>query len=137
MSEETEVSRKRLVKVYRKIRDALGDLTADYEAKKAVMKEQMELIEKELLSLMGDDEEGFRTEYGTVSKVINQRFWTTDRAAFNEFVMTNNMLDLFENRIAQRNMAEYLAAHPDRIPPGLQIDRKYGIRVVKPRTKTE
>lgn len=132
-----EVTRSKMVKVYRKIRDELSRVTETYKKQEADLKAQLDLIEKEVLQLMGDDELGFKTEFGTVTKVINQRFWTTDRKAFNEFAIANDALDLFENRIAQRNMAEYLAANPDRIPPGLQIDRKYAIRVVKPRNKTE
>lgn len=135
MSEEN--NRAQLTKVYRKIRDAIEENNAQATKRENELKAQLDIVRRALLDSLGPDELGFKTEFGSVSKVVKQKFWTTDREAFNKFVMEHNVPDLYENRIAQRNMAEWLAAHPDMVPPGVQLDRRYDIQVVKPRSKPE
>ena len=73
----------------------------------------------------------------TVTKQIKTRYWSTDWDSFKTFVKENDALDLFEQRIAQKNMNQFLKENPTKIPVGLQTDRRYAVLVVKPRTKAE
>jgi len=128
-----EKDAERLVRVYRRIREAREQNTSEYNKKDAEFKAQMEQVGKLLIALM--DEQGalgLKTSEGTVSKVVKNRFWNVDWPEFNKFVKANDLFDLFEKRLAQKNVAEYLAANPTVQVPGLQIDRRFDVMVRKP-----
>lgn len=128
----------RLTKIYRKIRDARKEASAAFKKQDAEWESQQDEAARLLMELMDrQNVTGIQTQYGSVRKVIKQRFWNTDWDEFNKFVKENDLLDLFEKRIAQKNMAEWIEKNPGQIPPGLQIDRAYDVVVVKPRAKPE
>lgn len=125
-----EATADRLVKVYVKIRDKRSELAQEYDKKDAELKEQLELIERELLEmckLVGAD--SLRTEHGTVSRKVHNKFWTSDWHSFHNFVKEHNALDLFERRISQLNMQQFLEENPDLLPAGLNVDSKYTVSI--------
>jgi len=125
----------RLVGVYRRVRDAREAASSAWRKQDEEFKVQLDLLEQELLKLMKEQNtDGLRTENGTVSKTIKEKFWSTDWASFGKWVLHHgaDALDLYEHRIAQRNMAEFISKNPTDIPPGLQIDRRYAVVVRKP-----
>jgi hypothetical protein len=131
-----EFTAEKLVKVYRRIRAAREQNTAEYNKKDAELKEQLDMVGKMLINIM--DEQGalsLRTGEGSVTKVVKNKYWNVDWPAFNEFVREKNLLDLFEHRIAQKNMAEFLESNPGVAVPGLQMDRRYDVVVRKPTEK--
>lgn len=131
-----EKDAERLVRIYRKIRAAREEATSAYNKKDAELKDQLDQVAKLLLALMDENQTtGLKTGEGTVSKVIKNKYWNVDWPAFNDFVREHNLLDLYEHRIAQKNMAEYLQANPDVAVPGLQMDRRYDVLVRKPTAK--
>lgn len=120
----------KLVKAYIKMRDYRSQLKADYEAQDATVKEQMELVEAQLLELCkttGAD--SLRTKFGTVSRGVQTRYWTSDWEAMHKFIMENNAPDLLERRIAQRAMQEFLKENPDLMPVGMNVDNRYTVTV--------
>lgn len=124
----------RLVRVYRKIREAKEAATSAYKKRDGELKAQLDTMERLLLDLMNEQEiTGLRTAAGSVSKQIKERFWSTDWDEFKKFIREHDALDLYEHRIAQKNMSDFLKEHPTDIPPGLQIDRRYAVVVTKPR----
>lgn len=126
----------KLTKIYRKIRDAKAEASAAFKKQDEALTAQLEEVSALMLDLMkASGQEGFKTEFGSVSRVVKQRFWSTDWDEFKAFVKANDALDLFENRIAQKNMAQWVAEQPDTLPASLQIDQKYSVLVVKPRDK--
>jgi hypothetical protein len=76
---------------------------------------------------MGAD--GFKTEFGTVSRRVSKRFWTNDWHSFHKFLLEHQTPELLEKRIAQTNMATFLEENPDLLPPGLNVDSKYTISI--------
>ena len=127
-----------LCKIYRKIRDAKEAASAAAKKADDAYKDQLDQVSALLLGAMEHaGTEGFKTEFGTVSRVIKERFWSTDWDEFKTFAKENNALDLFEQRVAQKNMAQWIKDNPTNIPSGLQIDRRYSVLVVKPRSKPE
>jgi sugar phosphate isomerase/epimerase len=125
-----EATADRLVKVYVKIRDKRSELAQEYDKKDAELKEQLEMIERELLEmckLVGAD--SLRTEHGTVSRKVYKKFWTSDWHSFHNFVKEHNALDLFERRISQLNMQQFLEENPDLLPAGLNVDSKYTVSI--------
>lgn len=128
----------RLTKIYRRIREAREANTSAYKKRDEEFKSQLDTVSKLLIDLMDEQKTvGINTTEGSVSKVIKQKFWTVDWPAFNAFVKEHDLFDLYEKRIAQTNMAEWIAANPDNIPPGTQMDRRYDVLVRKPTKKPE
>lgn len=134
MSEaEQEVPLDKLAKVYRKIRTAIQELTAEYDAKVAALKEQQQTLANAMKDEMKRlNVTSARTAEGTVSLVRKTRYYATDWDAFKKFVLEEKDLDLLEHRIAQRNMAVFLTNHPDAVPPGLNSDTEITVVVRKP-----
>ena len=120
----------KLVKTYIKIRDKRKEIAEQYEKEDAELKESLELIESELLEVckqMGAD--GLKTEYGTVTRKVAKRYWTSDWHSFHNFIKEHSALELLEKRIAQTNMSVFLEENPDLLPPGLNIDSKYAVTI--------
>ncbi len=125
-----DVKADKLVKAYIKIRDKRKEIAEQYEKEDTELKEDLELIESELLEMckqMGAD--GFKTEYGTVSRKVAKRYWTSDWHSFHNFIKEHSALELLEKRIAQTNMSVFLEENPDLLPPGLNIDSKYAVTI--------
>jgi hypothetical protein len=125
-----EITADRLVKAYVKIREERSKLAQDYDAQDSKLKEQLEAIEHELLEMcktVGAD--SLRTQHGTVSRKVQKRFWTSDWHSFHKFVKEHDALDLFERRISQSNMQQFLEENPDVLPQGLNVDSKYTVSV--------
>lgn len=125
-----EVSAEKLVKAYIKIRDKRKQLTDEYEAADRELEESQDMISSKLLDIcktMGAD--GFKTEFGTVSRRVAKRYWTNDWHSFYKFLLEHDAPELLEKRIAQTNMATFLEENPDLLPPGLNVDSKYTISI--------
>ena len=125
-----DVKADKLVKAYIKIRDKRKELAEQYEQQDGELKESLELIESELLEVckqMGAD--GFKTEYGTVSRRVAKRYWTNDWHSFHKFMKEHGAMELLEKRIAQTNMSVFLEENPDLVPPGLNIDSRYAVTI--------
>ena len=120
----------KLVNVYIKMRDKRAQMKAAYEAEDSKIKEQMDLIESNLLEVCkvtGAD--SIKTAHGTAIKSVQTRYWTGDWAAMHKFIRDNDALDLVERRISQLNMKNFLRENPDLMPTGLNVDNKYTVTV--------
>lgn len=124
---------KYLTRVYVKMRDKKQAIVQAAEAEANRIEEQMKIVEGQLLALLGDNN-SMSNDFGTVTRVTKERFWCSDWDGFKTFV-TNHLkdgaLDLYEHRLAQNNTKEFLKHHPGVVPPGLQADRRYGVRVTR------
>ncbi len=133
MTTEEVVPMDLLAKVYLKMRNKISALTQAYEAEVDVLKEQQGTIAsamREQMKALGS--KSVRTEYGTVMMKLTTRYETYDWDAFKQFVLEHKALELVERRIAQKNMAIFLAENPGVVPPGLNSDAAYEISVRKP-----
>jgi len=120
----------KLVKVYLKIRDKRKELQIEYDKKDEYLKDTLKEVETALLDVCKETgADSLRTDFGTVSRRVSKRYWTTDWSSMYEFVKDNDQLDLLERRIAQGNMSTYLEENPDKLPPGLNVDSKYAVTV--------
>jgi hypothetical protein len=125
-----EITLDRLVTVERKITAALEEKQKELDDLEA----QREEVRATILAIMNErNEESVRTANGTVTRSVSTRYWATDWSAFHQYVLDHGALDLIERRVAQRNMKEWIEAHPNDFPPSLNIDRKYTITIRKPR----
>jgi len=118
----SDTSANKLVKIYLKIRDKRAELSKQ----DSELEEQQNVIEAELLNICKETgADGLRTEFGTVTRSVKKRFWTSDWSSFYDFVKEHNAIELLEKRVAQSNMATFIEENPDAVPPGLQVDSRY------------
>lgn len=123
----------KLARVYRKMRDKLQALTRDYEAALAKITVQQDLVKAALKdSMLAMGVSSVRTSEGTVSIKTLTRYSTQDWDSFKQFVIEHQAADLFEKRIAQGNMAQFLESNPGLLPPGLNSFSEYSVSVRKP-----
>lgn len=119
-----------LVKAYLKMRDARSALSAKYEEEDKKIKDQMEVVENYLLETC--KRAGGNVSIpgvGVVIRGVSTRYWTSDWEAMHNFVKENNAIELLERRIAQRAMADFLKANPDKMPKGVNVESKYTVTV--------
>jgi len=135
MSEQT-IPLDKLAKVYRKMRDQISELTKEYDTQVELLKAQQDEIKnamKEQMQALGVT--SVRTDQGTVVLSVKTRYSTADWDSFKKFVIEHEALDLFEKRIAQLNMKQFLEENPGVVPPGLNSNSEYDISVRKPTAK--
>ena len=131
--EEEAVPLDKLVKIYRKLRARMTTLTQEYDTQAEVLKAQQDEIKnaiKEQMKAMGVT--SVRTTEGTAVMSVKTRYYTQDWDSFKQFVIDNHALELFEKRIAQSNMAQFLEENPGVVPPGLNSTSEFDISVRKP-----
>jgi len=135
--EKTEVvPLDKLAKIYRKMRDRVSELTREYDTEVEIIKaQQAEIVAamKEQMQALGVT--SVRTDQGTVVLSVKTRYSTSDWDSFKSFVVEHDALDLFEKRIAQTNMKQFLEENPGVVPPGLNSNAEYDISVRKPSAK--
>lgn len=119
-----------LAEVYIKIRDKRDALKREFEEAHGKLEHQLDLISAEMLELCKENNaDSIKTPAGTIMRRVDTRFWTSDWESMYEFVKQNDAYALFEKRIHQGNMKQYLEENPDLLPKGLMSDSKYKITV--------
>lgn len=133
---EQQIPLDKLAKVYRKMRDQISELTKEYDTQVELLKAQQDEIKnamKEQMQALGVT--SVRTDQGTVVLSVKTRYSTADWDSFKKFVLEHDALDLFEKRIAQLNMKQFLDENPGIVPPGLNSNSEYDVSVRKPSAK--
>lgn len=123
----------KLAKIYRKIKAEIDELTQEYDTKVELLKAQQDELRfamKDQMKALGV--KSVNTAFGTVSMINKTRYSTDDWDSFKKFIVTNDVVDLLEKRIAQTNMARFLEENPGSVPPGLNAFSDFEIRVTKP-----
>jgi hypothetical protein len=131
--EEEAIPLDKLVKIYRKLRTKMTELTQEYDTKTEVLKAQQDEVKnaiKEQMKAMGVT--SVRTTEGTAVMSVKTRYTTQDWDSFKKFMIEHEAIDLLEKRIAQLNMAQFLEENPGVVPPGLNSASEYDISVRKP-----
>ena len=126
----------RLAKIYRKMRDRISELTREYDTEVETIKaQQAEIVTAMKAQMQALGVTSVRTDQGTVVLSVKTRYSTSDWDSFKSFVVEHDALDLFEKRIAQTNMKQFLDENPGVVPPGLNSNAEYDISVRKPSAK--
>lgn len=128
-----------LVADYLEIRRMRESLKANYESQDEELKDAMESIKEALLAICNENNQnGFKTNSGTVTRQVKDRFFCTDWDNFKKFVETEGSIDLLERRIHQRNFKEFMSERAgDGLPPGVNALREYDIVVRKASSTSE
>jgi hypothetical protein len=126
----------KLARVYRKMQTRIQELTTAYETEVESLKAQQDAVKqamKDQMLALGID--SVKTAEGTVILSTKTRYSTNDWDEFKKFVVHHDALDLFEKRIAQTNMANFLKENPGLVPPGLNSNAEYAISVRRPSSR--
>jgi len=128
-----------LVSDYLEIRRMRESLKANYESQDEELKDAMESIKEALLAICNENNQnGFKTDSGTVTRQVKERYFCTDWDNFRKFVETEGSIDLLERRIHQRNFKEFMSERVgDGLPPGVNALREYDIVVRKASSTSE
>ena len=128
-----------LVSDYLEIRKLRESLKANYESQDEELKDAMEAIKEALLAICNENNQnGFKTNSGTVTRQVKDRFFCTDWDNFKKFVELEGSIDLLERRIHQRNFKEFMSERVgDGLPPGVNALREYDIVVRKASSTSE
>ena len=130
---EESIPLDKLARVYRKIYGRVQELTQEYESEIEKLKMQQDELKsamKDQMLLLGTN--SVRTDEGTIILSQKTRYYTNDWDSFKNFVVEHDALDLFEKRIAQKNMSMFLEENPGVIPAGLNSMSEYAVTVRKP-----
>jgi hypothetical protein len=126
----------KLVKIYIKLRDEIKRVTDERDTEINKLKEKQDTVAQAMLDMLKETgAESIRTPFGTVWKTIKTRYYVNDWSEFNKFVLEHEAVDLYEKRIHQTNMTEFLKNNPGVIPPTLNSDSKYDVSVRKANAK--
>lgn len=116
----------KLVRVYLKMKVAKENL--DAEVKK--IDTQMGQIKAALLAYCKDQNlESVRTTEGLFYRSIKRRYTTNNWEEMGKFVLEHKAPELYEKRLHQGNIQQFLEEHPDLLPLGLNVDSEYTITV--------
>jgi len=119
-----------LVKVYIKIRDAKERKVKQHEEELAVLEQQLDVVEQELLAICkATGQDGGKTENGSFTRTVKTRYWTSDWDSMYQFIKNHDAPELLERRIHQGNFKEFLQDNPDKMPEGMNVDSRYSITV--------
>lgn len=130
----TNVSMEKLARVYIRLRDEIKRVTDERDAEILRLKEKQQTVADAMKAALREaGADSMRTPYGTVWMTVKTRFYTNDWPEFNKFVKEHDAMDLFERRLHQGNMAQFLKDNPSVIPPGLNADATYEVSVRKPK----
>lgn len=136
MSEIKDLPVDELVRIYRKIREAVEAREEAFKAEIESLKGELETVASALLDICNQQNaDSIKTAQGTISRRVSQRYWTTDWDTLYRFIKENDAPFLLEQRIHNGNMKQFLEENPEAFPPGLQCDRKYAVTVRKPTNK--
>ena len=125
-----DVGADKLVRVYIKIRDAKAALQKEYDDKLAQLDADLQVVEDALLEICkATGQDGGKTSFGSFTRSVKTRYWTSDWDAMYRFIQTHDAPHLLERRIHQGNFKEFLEANPGVMPEGLNADSKYTITV--------
>ncbi len=127
-----EATPDKLARIYIKMREAIKEKEEEIKEIKA----QQDKINQKLLDLCEEQNiDSLRTPSGTISRRVYTNYWPSDWDKMYDFIKDQDAMHLFEKRLHNGNIKEFLEANPDVSPPGLQVNRKYSVSVIKPRKK--
>lgn len=120
----------KLVQVYVKIRDARDLKKKQMEQEIAELEEQLGAVEQELLEICKTTgQDGGKTQFGSFSRSVKTRYWTSDWDSMYKFIREHDAPELLERRIHQGNFTDFLKENPDAMPAGVNVESKYSITV--------
>lgn len=128
--DDQQIPVEKLVKIYLKMRDKHGELSQQFKQTEEALKDQMAKIKGALLDHCKEHSvESVRTSEGLFFRTTKQSYWTNDWESMGNFIVEHQVPELFEKRLNQGNMKQFLEENPDLLPPGLNVESQYSVTV--------
>jgi len=130
--EESSLSAEKLTKAYIKIREERASLSASYKEKDTALVNQLDMVRQGLLNYCEKHGvESVKTSEGLFYRTTKTKYWTSDWESMHKFILQHEVPELFDKRLNQSNLKEFLEDNPDVYPEGLNKDTEYVITVRK------
>jgi hypothetical protein len=130
MSKENDAPAERLTRVFHKIKDKRAELAAEFKEKDDKLSSQLEEVKRALLDFCKEQGlDSVRTSEGMFYRSTKVRYWTSDWESMHNFVLEHRAPELFDKRLNQSNMKQFLEENPELVPKGLNVDSEYVITV--------
>ena len=124
-----------LAKAWRKINNAKRELTKKFDEDLEELNKDQRVIENELLAMCKTiGASSIKTDFGTITRSVKQRFVVNDWFELNKFILANSAVELLQKRVHESNMRSFLEDNPNLHPPGLDQSSEYVISVRKPQS---
>jgi hypothetical protein len=123
-----------LVQTYLTIRNERDSLARQFQLKDQELKADLQQLEQVMLNSCNEvSANSIRTGSGTIIKTLKESYVCSDWGNFKQFVLENQAVELFQQRIHQTNFKEFLSNRSDEgLPPGISSMREFNIVVRKP-----
>ena len=130
--EESSLSAEKLTKAYIRIREERASLSASYKEKDTALVNQLDMVRQGLLNYCEKHGvESVKTSEGLFYRTTKTKYWTSDWESMHKFILEHGVPELFDKRLNQSNLKEFLEENPDVYPEGLNKDTEYVITVRK------
>lgn len=130
----SDITIDKLAMVIQKIKAKRAELASAYEAEDRKLEEKLELASHEINRLFKEmGVESVKTKYGTVSRTVKDRFFCSDWGPLLDYIREHGAVHLLHRRISDSAMREWINDHEDDLPPALNSERSYEIKLYKPR----
>jgi hypothetical protein len=130
MSKENDAPAERLTRVFHKIKDKRAELTAEFKEKDNKLADQLDEVKRALLDFCKEQGlDSVKTSEGMFYRSAKVRYWTSDWESMHSFVLEHKAPELFDKRLNQSNMKQFLEENPELVPKGLNVDSEYVITV--------
>lgn len=130
----TDITADRLAEVYMKIRAKRAELKEAFDAEDTALEEKQKKITTELLRICKETgAENIKTKHGTISRYVKELYTCSDYGPLIDYIKEHDAIHLLQQRVAQVNMKEWIADHPDDLPPAVSWTRTYDVKIYKPR----
>ena len=132
MSDYSDAPADKMTKAYIKIRNKRAELKAAFTKEDEGLAHQLDILKRALLSYCENNKvESVRTDEGLFFRSQRTKYWTSDWDAMHKFVVEHAVPELFDRRLNQTNMKQFLEENHELKPEGLKIDSEYVISVRK------
>ena len=127
---DQQIPVEKLVKIYLKMRGKHDELLQQFKQQEEALKDQMTKIKGALLDHCKEHNvESVRTAEGLFFRTTKQSYWTNDWESMGKFIIEHQAPELFEKRLHQGNVKQFLEEHPELLPPGLNVESQYSVTV--------
>ena len=121
----------RMVRAYRKIRDARAKLKAEYEAEDGELKKNLDRLEAAFQKEFSEQGvTSIKTDEGVVFRQTLTKASISDSSVFLPWVREHDALDMLQKRVTVKNVTDYIEEFGE-TPPGITIYREHQVRVRK------
>jgi len=123
-----------LVQTYLTIRNERDSLARQFQLKDQELRADLQQLEQVMLNSCNEvSANSIRTGSGTIIKSLKESYVCSDWGNFKQFVLDNQAVELFQQRIHQTNFKEFLSNRTDEgSPPGISSMREFSMVVRKP-----